>query len=43
MFESGGAAVTLSWHEGGHELGDDDVEAAKRWLSESRIRKKIAA
>jgi phospholipase/carboxylesterase len=43
MFESGGAAVMLSWHQGGHELGDDDVEAAKRWLSDGKIRSRIAA
>jgi len=43
MFESGGASVTLSWHQGGHEVGNDDVEAAKRWLSEGKIRKRIAA
>ncbi|MGO9402798.1 MAG: alpha/beta hydrolase [Terriglobales bacterium] len=43
MFESGGATVTLSWHQEGHELSNDDVEAAKRWLSESKIRKRIAA
>ena len=28
IFESGGADVTLFWHRGGHELGEDDVEAA---------------
>jgi len=43
IFKSGGATVTLSWHQGGHELGGDDVEAAQRWLSQSRIRKRIAA
>jgi predicted esterase len=43
IFETGGASVTLSWHQGGHELGDDDVEAATKWLSESKIRKRIAA
>jgi phospholipase/carboxylesterase/glyoxalase family protein len=43
IFESGGAAVTLFWHQGGHDLGDDDVEAARRWLSESKIQKRIAA
>jgi predicted esterase len=42
IFESGGA-VTLFWHQGGHDLGDDDVEAARRWLSESKIQKRIAA
>lgn len=43
MFESGGASVTLSWHQGGHELGGDDVDAAKRWLSQGKIRRRIAA
>jgi predicted esterase len=42
-FESGGAKVTLSWHRGGHELGADDVEAAKTWLSELKIRKRVLA
>jgi predicted esterase len=43
IFESGGAEVTLSWRRGGHELGADDSEAAKRWLSEDRVRKRVAA
>jgi predicted esterase len=33
IFESGGADVSLFWHDGGHELGDDDLIAAKEWLS----------
>jgi predicted esterase len=33
MFEEGGAQVSLFWHRGGHELGADDVDAAKRWLA----------
>jgi phospholipase/carboxylesterase/glyoxalase family protein len=32
MFESGGARVTLHWHDGGHELGQDDIESARAWL-----------
>lgn len=32
LLEGAGAAVSLHWHEGGHELGQDDVDAAKRWL-----------
>ena len=24
--------VELHWHEGGHELGQDDLETAKVWL-----------
>jgi predicted esterase len=43
IFESGGADVTLSWHRGGHELGDDDIEAAKTWLSEVKFRKRAEA
>lgn len=34
IFESGGADVAISWHDGGRELGDDDVHAARNWLSE---------
>jgi len=41
-FESGGADVTISWSEGGHELGEDDLQAAKTWLSRGNIRKKVA-
>lgn len=43
IFESGGADVTISWHHGGHELGEDDVRAAKAWLSKEKVRKKVAA
>ena len=43
IFESGGADVTISWHQGGHELGEDDVHAAKLWLSKEKLRKKMAA
>jgi len=32
LLTEAGAAVTLHWHAGGHELGDDDLQAAKRWL-----------
>ena len=42
-FESGGADVTISWSQGGHELGEDDVRAAKTWLSRDKVRKTIAA
>jgi len=37
-----GADVTISWHRGGHELGRDDVEAAKAWLS-ANVKKRVAA
>ena len=43
IFESGGADVTISWHQGGHELGKDDVRSAKTWLSKDKVRKKVAA
>ena len=43
LFESGGADVTISWGQGGHELGEDDIGAAKTWLSKEKVRKKIAA
>ena len=40
IFESGGAEVTVFWHHGGHELGEDDIEAAKTWLSDVKFRKR---
>ena len=43
IFESGGGDVTISWHPGGHQLGEDDIHAAKTWLSKETLRKKIAA
>jgi predicted esterase len=43
LFESGGADVTISWRQGGHELGEDDVRAAKSWLSRDKVRKKVVA
>ena len=43
LFKSGGADVTISWHQGGRELGDDDIQAAKHWLSRETIRQKLAA
>jgi predicted esterase len=33
MYKSGGALVYVHWHEGGHELGQDDLDAAKAWIS----------
>lgn len=33
ILENAGAAVTTFWHNGGHELGEDDLSAATRWLS----------
>ena len=32
LFEAGGAEVFLHWHAGGHELGRDDLDAARSWL-----------
>jgi predicted esterase len=32
-FEFAGADVTIHWHDGGHELGQDDLASAKNWLS----------
>jgi len=43
LFESGGADLTISWTQGGHELGEDDIRAAKIWLSREKVRKKVAA
>lgn len=42
ILEAGGADISLFWHRGGHELGDDDVSAAKTWLAET-MRKRLAA
>jgi predicted esterase len=43
LFESGGADVTISWHQGGRELGEDDIRAAKYWLARENIQRKFAA
>lgn len=32
MLREAGAGVDLHWHHGGHGLGQDDVDAAQRWL-----------
>jgi phospholipase/carboxylesterase/glyoxalase family protein len=42
ILESGQADVSLFWHRGGHELGSDDIEAAKTWLVDKVI-KRLAA
>jgi phospholipase/carboxylesterase/glyoxalase family protein len=42
ILESGGADVSMFWHQGGHELGDDDVTAAKTWLGQ-KMTKRLAA
>jgi predicted esterase len=33
ILTTAGARVSTHWHPGGHELGPDDVAAAKEWLS----------
>lgn len=43
ILQSGGAEVSMYWHPGGHELGEDDVAAAKAWLSQGSVRTRIAA
>ena len=43
LLKSGGADVTISWRQGGHELGEDDILAAKTWLSKEKVRRKVAA
>lgn len=43
VFESGGADVTISWRQGGHELGEDDIHSAKTWLARDKVRKRVAA
>jgi predicted esterase len=32
-FASCGADVAVHWHNGGHELGQDDLTAAQKWIS----------
>jgi phospholipase/carboxylesterase/glyoxalase family protein len=32
ILTAAGADVTLHWHDGGHELGEDDIEVAREWL-----------
>ena len=34
ILQTAGARVTLHWHQGGHELGQDDLLAAQKWLAE---------
>jgi phospholipase/carboxylesterase len=43
IFKSGGADVAISWHQGGHELGEDDVQTARNWLARDGFRKGLAA
>jgi predicted esterase len=32
ILEQAGARVSIHWHNGGHELGQDDIDAAKKWI-----------
>jgi phospholipase/carboxylesterase/glyoxalase family protein len=43
IFKSGGADVAISWHQGGRELGEDDLQAARNWLAREGFRKRRAA
>lgn len=36
ILTNAGASVTLHVHEGGHELGQDDIDAARQWLESWR-------
>ena len=33
ILQTAGAQVSIHWHAGGHELGQDDVAAARDWLA----------
>ena len=33
ILKSGAAEVNMHWHNGGHELGQDDIAAAREWLN----------
>jgi predicted esterase len=41
ILQSRQADVSLFWHRGGHELGDDDTEAAKAWFTVEVIKKLV--
>ena len=43
IFKSGGADVVVSRHQGGRELGEDDLQAARNWLVREGFRKGRAA
>ncbi len=43
IFKSGGANVAISWHQGGRELGEDEVQAAKNWFARYWFGKGLAA
>lgn len=35
MLTAAGAVISLHWHDGGHELGQDDIAAAQSWIAAS--------
>jgi predicted esterase len=37
ILQSAGARVTLDWRDAGHNLTQEEVEAAGKWLRESRV------
>lgn len=37
ILEQTGATVSLHWHDGGHELGQDDIVAARLWLVQPKL------
>jgi phospholipase/carboxylesterase/glyoxalase family protein len=34
ILERAGATLSFHWHDGGHELGQDDLDAARSWLQD---------
>ena len=36
IFQTAGADVTVHWYRGGHELTEDDLDAAASWISDWR-------
>lgn len=34
MFKGAGATVDVHWHDGGHELGQDDILSARNWIAQ---------
>jgi predicted esterase len=33
ILQTAGASVHVHWHQGGHELGDDDIAVTQKWLA----------
>jgi predicted esterase len=42
ILQSSGADVSMFWHRGGHELGEDDIDAARTWLRD-KVTQRLAA